>query len=183
MREGVIFEITKKHLQEGLRDIPVGYCSTSYVDPQKGVFYVGKSLFELVLRDPLEVIYLLLHGRESTESELRFFAEEIEKRAVLSEEFVQEVKKFSTKVDPLLFFSMALQLLGSLESKKDPKEDCQNIIAKLPSLVALVMHLYEGGEKFLSAQEDLGIFENFIEHLPISSKQKENFSASTNSFF
>ncbi len=176
MRDSVIFEITKEHLQKGLRDIPVGYSSTSYVDPEKGVFYVGRSLFELILRNPMEVVYLLLHGREPSEAEARFFAAEIEKRAALSEEFLTELKKLTTRVDPLSSFSMALLLLGSFENKNDPKEDCLNIIAKLPQIIAHLVHLYEGGSALSEMQNDLGVLENFIEMLPLSSKQKEKFS-------
>ena len=33
----VLFEVTKDHLDTGLRGIPVGTCRTSFVDPKKGV--------------------------------------------------------------------------------------------------------------------------------------------------
>ena len=34
----VLFEITKDNLETGLRGYPVGYCTTSTVDPLKGYF-------------------------------------------------------------------------------------------------------------------------------------------------
>ncbi len=176
MREGVVFEITKDHLHKGLRDIPVGYSSTSYVDPYKGVFYLGRSFFELVLKDPLEVIYLLFHGREGSAAEVRVFAQEIENN-LCSQEFLSEMRKLTKKTDPLSGFSMALQLLGCMERKKDLKEDCWNIIAKLPQIAATVIQLYENGEIPSSCAGEKGYVQNFIEMLPFSLVQKETFSA------
>ena len=63
MKPDVLFEITQEHLDTGLRGFPVGYCPTSYVDPQKGLFYCGKSIAELAYKEPKEVIYLELRCR------------------------------------------------------------------------------------------------------------------------
>lgn len=73
MKEGVLFEITRENLETGMRGYPVGYCSTSYVDPVKGLFYVDKPISELAPKSPEEVIYLLCHGKEATPSELSAF--------------------------------------------------------------------------------------------------------------
>jgi citrate synthase len=175
MRENVIFEMTKEHLQTGLRKIPVGYSSTAYVDPKKGLTYCGKPLFELVVKNPLEVIYLLLYGRESSESELLCFTSEIENRSALSKEFIDALAKMPKTIDPLTSLSCALQLLGSMEKKEDMQEDCLNLIAKLPLLVATLIQLHEGKE-MVSAQKDLGFLENFLETLSLPSSQKQNFS-------
>ena len=37
----VLFSITDKNLDSGLRGVPVGTCQTSFVDPYEGVHYVG----------------------------------------------------------------------------------------------------------------------------------------------
>lgn len=47
MSKDVIFEITKDHLETGMRNIPVGYCASSYMDSNKGLFYSGLPIKEL----------------------------------------------------------------------------------------------------------------------------------------
>jgi citrate synthase len=37
-----LFELTEDHLLEGPRSIPMGYCSTSHVDPDLGLMYFGE---------------------------------------------------------------------------------------------------------------------------------------------
>ena len=58
----VLFEITKDQLETGLRGVPVGYCTTSTVDPMKGLFYAGRPVTELSAWRPEEVIYLIMFG-------------------------------------------------------------------------------------------------------------------------
>jgi citrate synthase len=142
MREEVIFEVTKNHLDKGLREIPVGHCSTSYIDPKKGVFYVGRPLFEISLWDPMSVIYLLYHGREPTIEEVKAFEKEIQKRAFLKLETVEELKKlpFKELLDPVDLFTLAVTFLGMFEKTEDYREDCFNIIAKIPLVAAIIMN-------------------------------------------
>ena len=59
----VLMEITKDQLETGLRGVPVGYCTTSSVDPQKGLFYVGEPVEKIADRDPEDVVHLLLEKR------------------------------------------------------------------------------------------------------------------------
>ena len=44
----VLFSITDKNLDSGLRGVPVGTCQTSFVDPYEGVHYVGYPVEDLV---------------------------------------------------------------------------------------------------------------------------------------
>ena len=43
----VLFGVTSKHLNTGLRGFPVGTVRTSFVDPYKGLHYVGHPISEL----------------------------------------------------------------------------------------------------------------------------------------
>ena len=54
--EPPIFEIRENHLDSGLRGIPVGTCQTSFVDPIKGVHYVGYPVEDLVNMEEEDVI-------------------------------------------------------------------------------------------------------------------------------
>ncbi|MDB6081234.1 MAG: gltA [Chlamydiia bacterium] len=80
MKDGILFEITKEDLETGLRGYPVGYCTTSYVEPTKGLFYVGKPIDELAKREPEEVIFLLYYGREGNFEEIKAFKKELAER-------------------------------------------------------------------------------------------------------
>ena len=63
MTEEILFKITKDQLETGMRGFPVGYCTTSTVDPQKGLFYAGKPIPEVAAWRPENVIYLLMSGK------------------------------------------------------------------------------------------------------------------------
>ena len=52
MANEVLFQITSEQLETGLRGFPCGYCTTSRVDPQKGLFYIDKPVNQLAYCDP-----------------------------------------------------------------------------------------------------------------------------------
>ncbi len=131
MQRDVIFEITKDHLERGLHDIPVGYSSTSYIDPQKGLFYVGRSLNEIYSWDPLRVIFLLYRGREAAEKELMAFAEYFDSISPYALAAIETVKKMDPAKDPILLFAMAIAFL----EKIPPLE----LLAAMPAIAAGVI--------------------------------------------
>ena len=88
----ILFQITEENLETGLRGYPCGYCTTSYVDAQKGLFYVGKPVFDLAYRKPEEVISLLYHGKEVSVPEREAFITELKKRASLSEKTINGLR-------------------------------------------------------------------------------------------
>ena len=59
----VLFSVTEKQLNTGLRGVPVGTCRTSRVDPNQGVSYIGYPISEVAYRDPEDVAFLLLERR------------------------------------------------------------------------------------------------------------------------
>ena len=67
--DDVLFTITDKNLDSGLRGVPVGTCQTSFVDPLEGVHYVGYPVEDLVNMEEEDVIFLLMHKRLPTEAE------------------------------------------------------------------------------------------------------------------
>ncbi|MFW5844687.1 MAG: citrate/2-methylcitrate synthase, partial [Planctomycetota bacterium] len=73
----VLFEITRDHLETGLRGVPVGYCTTSSVDPEKGLHYVDTPITALSDKDPEDVIYLLIHKRLPEAAESTAFKREL----------------------------------------------------------------------------------------------------------
>lgn len=80
----IIFSVTEEHLETGLRGYPVGYCTTSFVDPVKGLFYMDRPVADIVDLEPLELIYLLYHGTMGSKEAVKNFKSDLDKRAHLS---------------------------------------------------------------------------------------------------
>lgn len=166
----VLFEVTKDHLDTGLRGIPVGYCTTSHVDALKGLFYVGRPLTDLAYKDPEEVIYLLYYGKEGMKKEIEEFSKLLKSKSSCSEETVKYIKALPKQGHPMALFSAALLLLGTIEGKNDYREDCLNLIAKLPHLVAILMNHHSGWGETPFPDPQLGYIENFSHMIQIPNK-------------
>ncbi len=48
----VLFQITEDQLDTGLRGFPVGYCTTSVVYPDKGLYYGEFPVEKLAMEEP-----------------------------------------------------------------------------------------------------------------------------------
>ena len=130
----VLFQITTDNLETGLRGYPVGYCPTSTVDPEKGLHYVGKPVSDLIYKSPEEVIYLLYYGREGSPSEIKDFTADFRARARCSPELIEQIQKLPRQGRAMKLFSAALLLAGMYEGKEDYREDCFNLMAKIPEI-------------------------------------------------
>ena len=157
----ILFEITKDQLETGLRGVPVGYCTTSTVDPMKGLFYAGRPITELSNWRPEEVIYLLMFGKKGSSQEIDKFFAEMSKRSKLKPETIQAIEKLPRQGHPMKLFSSALLIAGMLEITNDYREDCLNLIAKAPYLVALVINHHAGWGPTPAPHPELGYMENF----------------------
>jgi citrate synthase len=163
----VLFEITTENLETGMRGYPVGYCTTSTVDPKKGLFYSGYSVKDLAMESPEEVIYLLYMGKKGTPAEVKAFFADLKKRSTLSQETIKAVSALPHKGHPMKLFSAALLILGLLEKTDDYREDCLNLIAKIPHLVAIVINTHAGWGETPASNPDLGYMENFAHMLKV----------------
>ena len=169
----VLFEITKDNLETGLRGYPVGYCTTSTVDPVKGLSYVGKPVETLIDRDPEEVIYLLYTGKEGTKEELQVFKKDLAKRAKIHPEVVKHILHLPKEGHPMALFVNALLIAGMFESKEDYTEDCLNLIAKIPELAATVINFRAGWGSTPPSKPELGYMENFTQMLQVPNADKK----------
>ncbi len=167
----VLFEIKEENLETGLRGYPVGYCTTSTVDPQKGLIYMGRCVSELAEWEPINVIYLLYHGKEGTPEEIEKFKKNLNERAKCSPKVIEHIQKLPREGHPMKLFSAALLICGMFESTNDYKEDCLNLIAKAPELAATVIN-YHAGWKGNPSNPDLGYMENFTHMLNIPQTNK-----------
>lgn len=153
--------IDESKLETGLRGIPVGYCPTSKVDPIEGLSYGGYGIEKLSNKDPLEVIYLLLHRELPNESQLSEFSSEIQKRSKAPAELDGFLKSLPKDGHPMKWFVIGLNYLGMVAGKNDYKEDFYNLTAWLPELVAKIFAYREGIEPRAS-DPSLGYIENFV---------------------
>lgn len=166
----ILFQITEQNLETGLRGYPCGYCTTSFVDAQKGLFYVGKPLSELSASTPEDVISLLYHGKEVTATEKAAFIQDLGQRSALQEKTVQAIEKLPREGHPMKLFCASLLVLGMLEGTGDYKQDCLNVIAKIPHLVAVVINYHAGWGKTPLPKKDLGYMQNFAYMLQLPGK-------------
>lgn len=172
----VLFEVTKDNLETGMRGYPVGYCTTSTVDPEKGLFYIGRSVAELAKWNPESVIYLLYHGQPGTSEEVKKFSENLQKRSRCSPDVLKHIKALPRKGHPMKLFCSALLINGMLDGKGDYREDCLDLIAKIPELVATVINYHAGWGDINPSKPELGYMENFSQMLKVPNAKKEELS-------
>lgn len=163
----VLFEITKEHLETGMRGYPVGYCTTSSVDPHSGLFYAGAPVSEMAEWDPVRVIYLLYHGHDGNQQQLEKFREEINNRSELSDSVIQHIYMLPREGHPMQLFSAALLITGMIEGTGDYREDCLNIVAKIPRIAAAVINHHAGWGELNPSRPELGYMENFTQMLNV----------------
>ena len=168
----VLFQITKDQLETGMRGYPVGYCTTSFVDPIKGLFYRGRPISDLYEWEPERVLYLLFHGKEGNVSDIATFSNELKKRSNCSKAVIKHIESLPRQGHPSKLFNASLLILGMLEGQDDYKEDCLNLIAKLPHLVAAVINHHAGWGETPLPDASKGYMENFAQMLQVPDKDK-----------
>lgn len=162
----VLFEVTTDSLETGLRGYPVGYCTTSTVDPVKGLFYAGHPLSEMSHWEPEQVMYLLFHGKEGSAAEVEGFSSELRRRSTCSPELIRYIRLLPRESHPMKMFSAALLLAAAYEGTDNYREDALNIIAKIPEIAATVITHHAGWE-FRPSQPEIGYMENFAHMLNV----------------
>jgi citrate synthase len=172
----VLFEITKEHLETGMRGYPVGYCTTSSVDPEKGLFYVGRPVSELSKHSPEEVIYLLYHGEEAGDDALKAFKQDLCKRAKISEKLVNSIRALPKEAHPMQLLICALTLTTPFEGTGDYREDGLNLIAKIPIITAHVINHHAGWGGCRPSKPELGYIENFTQMLNVPDANEEQLT-------
>lgn len=163
----VLFEITEDKLETGMRGFPVGYCTTSSVDPQKGLFYSGYPVSGMAHWEPLSVIFLLFYGKEGSQEELNKFRQEIESRSIVSEKVLDGIYALPREGHPMKLFCAALLIAGMFEGSNDYHEDCLNVIAKIPIIAAAVINYHAGWGPIKKPNPSLGYMENFTHMLNV----------------
>jgi len=163
----LLFEIKEEQLETGMRGYPVGYCTTSSVDPINGLFFAGIPVAELTEKRPEEVIYLLYYGKTPSKTELETFSKELQSRAKCSREMIDHIKLLPRVGHPMKLFCAAILIAGMYEGTDDYKEDCLNLIAKAPEIAATVINTHAGWGDNNPSKPELGYMENFTRMLKV----------------
>lgn len=163
----ILFQITTKHLENGLLGIPVGYCTVSHLHPKNGLIYREKPIESLIDLSIEEVIYLLYFGRLPQEEEKSGFIRQMTNRYFVSSGVIRLIRSLPTSTSPMKLFATAILLLGMLESTGDYKKDCLNVIGKLPAIVAEVINHHAGWGETPQVLEDYGYMDNLLSRLQI----------------
>lgn len=160
-----LFEVSEEQLETGLRGIPVGYCTTSTVNPTEGLHYIGQPVSQLADSDPEDVIYLLFYGKKGSDEERQAFRRELQERAQCSPKLLQQIQFLPREGHPMKFLSTALLLCSMLEGTGDYREDAMNLVAKIPQICATIINYHAGWGPTKESKPELGYMENFAQML------------------
>jgi citrate synthase len=158
----VLFTITRDHLETGLRGFPVGYCTTSSVDPQKGLFYGGYPVADLAYKQPEEIIYLLFNLELPNSEQLAEFKNKLVEHSQMNPEIINHLKALPKEGHPMKWLVHGLNLMGMYSGTSDYVKDAYNVVAQLPELVAAIYRIRSGWGDPIPSQPKLGYMENFV---------------------
>ena len=184
--EEELFTITTKHLNSGMRGIPVGTCKTSYVDPLQGVHYVGYPVGDLANMEEEDVIFLLLHKHLPSPEESITFRKELAHRAEEMPTGALRVLESLTPGSghPMDWLSIGIMALGAAETTGDVRIDSMNLIARMPELMARIFLLRGGIKESLRPRKpELGLVENFVHMLGKDGEEAEKMTRVIKFFF
>ena len=179
----VLFSITTRHLNTGLRGFPVGTVRTSRVDPQEGVSYVGYSVKELAHLDPEAVVYLMFNKELPNDEQLAAFKADLASRAALPDGIAARVGKLPKQGHPMEWLIAGLNLLGMVGKTNDYKEDALNLIARTPELVATIFRQRSGWGAPIESKPELGLVENFVQMMGVPGADPEKLKALLRTFY
>jgi citrate synthase len=163
----VLMEISKDSLETGLRGVPVGYCTTSAVEADKGLFYVGEAVEGIADRDPEDVIYLLLNKSWPNPAQKAEFAQKLRVHAQIDASLFSTLKALPRSGHPMKWFIHAINALGMVYGCRDYRREALDLIAKIPAITAAIFRLREGWGDPILPSPTLGYMENFVHMLGI----------------
>jgi citrate synthase len=179
----VLFEITNKHLNTGLRRFPVGRVRTSRVDPQEGVSYVGYPIADLANLDPEAAIYLLFNKRLPTDSELADCKAELASRATVDPAVMSCIQALPKDGHPMEWLINGLTLLGMTGKTGDFYEDGLNLIARSAELIATIFRVRSGWGDPIPSNPSLGLVENFVNMMGVPGADQAKLTKLLRTFY
>jgi citrate synthase len=169
----VLFSITRDLLDTGLRGFPVGTCPNSDVDPYKGLTYGGYPIADLAVRQPEEVIYLLLKREMPDAAQLSAFKMELIANSRLDRGVIEHLRSLPKQGHPMKWLLAALNVMGMYEGTGDYYKDYVNVVAQLPEAVAAIFRIRSGWGDPIPSKPELGWMENFVHMLGAPGASKD----------
>lgn len=164
-----LFNVTEKHLNTGLRGIPVGTCRTSFVTPTDGVHYCGYPISELAHFPPEDIVYLLFNKELPNPEQSAAFREDIKARGHVPDSVAAVLHTLPKDGHPMDWLSIGVQTLGMLDTTGDWKEDALNLIARMPRLMGLLFRIREGrGNDIPEDDLSASMVQRFVRTIQIS---------------
>ena len=173
----VLLEVTEKHLNTGLRGVPVGTCRTSFVTPTEGVHYCGYPIAELASFEPEDIVYLLFNKELPTAEQSAAIRQDLAARAALPGDIESVLKTLPKFGHPMDWLSVGIHTLGMIETTNDWMEDALNLIARMPRLMGLIFRIREGREHNIPADDtSLSMVERFVNTLDLNGVDNSTMS-------
>ena len=164
--EDVLLELTDKHLNIGLRGVPVGTCRTSFVTSTEGVHYCGYPIRELASFEPEDIVYLLMNKELPNASQSQEIRKDLASRAKIPGDLESVLSTLPKFGHPMDWLSVGIHTLGMFETTDDWKEDALNLIARMPRLMGLIFRIREGRDSNIPEDDtSLSLVDRFINTL------------------
>jgi citrate synthase len=172
--EDVLLEMTKEHLNIGLRGVPVGTCRTSFVTPTEGVHYCGYPIRELAGFEPEDIVYLLMNKELPNASQSQEIRQDLAGRAKIPGDLESVLRTLPKFGHPMDWLSVGIHTLGMFETTEDWKEDALNLIARMPRLMGLIFRIREGRDSNIPEDDtSMSLVDRFIHTLELENVDKD----------
>ena len=155
----------------GYKNTGATQSSITYISGEEGILrYRGYNIEELANKASfLEVAYLLLEGELPTKAELKKFEDDITKHTLVHEDVKYVFDAFPNGAHPMgqlmtmlsMFSAFYPDALNPHRSEEDKKLTITRLIAKMPTLVAMIMKK-RAGHPVVYPTNSLGYVENFL---------------------
>ena len=172
--EDVLLEMTKEHLNIGLRGVPVGTCRTSFVTPTEGVHYCGYPIRELAGFEPEDIVYLLMNKELPNAAQSQEIRQDLASRAKIPGDLESVLRALPKFGHPMDWLSIGIHTLGMFETTEDWKEDALNLIARMPRLMGLIFRIREGRDSNIPEDDtSISLVDRFIHTLELENVDKD----------
>lgn len=145
--------------------------------------YVGHSIASLAVREPEEVVFLLLERRLPNPEELATFRADLRARRGVPRKILDGLRSLPREGHPMLWLVNGLTLLGMTGTTGDWEEDARNIVAWAPELVAAIYRIRSGWGDPIAPRHDLGLIENFVHMLGVPGADTDGLTRLMRTFY
>lgn len=171
-----------EQFSRGLEGVIAAESALTYIDGQKGILaYVGIPIEELAEHSTFEeTVFLLLHQRLPTRSELQKFSEELTHQRLLPAPVADILKTLPRQASPMALLRTAVSVLGHFDPQADDaspqalRTKAIKLIAQMATLTAAIGRLRQN-QQIIPPHPTLSHSANFLYML--TGKEPADFAA------